>query len=122
MVLLHGRGGVQGGQWVVKLLQVGVAVATVVQVMTQTRYQQALLLFRQTKHDEDETLDSIHQCFRNKLKICSPAVCKPIQKCRGNARQTIQNKHICASISINVNILYVVVNGLNILHCLDYPI
>lgn len=44
VVLLHGGGGVEGGQRVVELLQVGVAVPSVVQVVAQAGYQQALLL------------------------------------------------------------------------------
>lgn len=44
VVLLHGGGGVQGGQRMVELLQVRVAVPSVVQVMAQAGYQQTLLL------------------------------------------------------------------------------
>lgn len=43
-MLLHGGGGVQGGQWMVKLLQVRVAVSPVVQVVAQAGYQQTLFL------------------------------------------------------------------------------
>ena len=44
VVLLHGGGGVQSSQWMVKLLQVRIAVTPVVQVMAQAGYQQTFLL------------------------------------------------------------------------------
>ena len=44
VVLLHGGGGVQSSQWMVKLLQVRVAVTPVVQVMAEAGYQQTFLL------------------------------------------------------------------------------
>ena len=44
VVLLHGGGGVQSGQRMVKLLQVRVAVPPVIQIVAQAGYQQTLLL------------------------------------------------------------------------------
>ena len=46
-MLLHGGRGVECGQWVVELLQVAVAEAAVVQVMAQTRDEQAFALKKQ---------------------------------------------------------------------------
>lgn len=52
VVLLHGGGGVQGGQWMVKLLQVRVAVSPVVQVVAQAGYQQTLFLQKKEKEGQ----------------------------------------------------------------------
>lgn len=53
VVLLHGGGGVQGGQWMVKLLQVRVAVSPVVQVVAQAGYQQTLFLQKGAKKKKE---------------------------------------------------------------------
>lgn len=62
-MLLHGGGGVQSGQRVVKLLQVRVAVPSVVQIMAQAGDQQTFLLLTTGGRSERQitkiTLDQI---------------------------------------------------------------
>lgn len=49
VMLLHGGGGVQSSQRVIKLLQVSVAVTPMIQIVAQAGYQQAFLLQNKTK-------------------------------------------------------------------------
>lgn len=57
-MLLHGGGGVESGQWVVELLQIAVTEAPVVQVVTQTRDQQAFALQGIREHGDIQNTDT----------------------------------------------------------------